>query len=285
MVFAGLYPVDRRRLRGSARRARQAAAERRLLHLRAGELGRARLRLPLRLPRPAPHGDHPGAAGARVQPRPDHDRPRRALPRPHHATARSPGDRQPPEAPRPRATSAFLEEPFISATILTRSEYVGAILQLAEERRGEQRELAVPDHRPRADRLRLPAGRGDLRLLRPAEVGLARLRLDGLRAHRLPAQRPGQARHPGQRRAGRRAVAHRPPRQRLRARQAAGREAEGADPAPAVRGRHPGRDRPRVIAREIGPRRSARTSPPSATAATSRASASCSRSRRKARSG
>jgi GTP-binding protein LepA len=34
-----------------------------------------------------------------------------------------------------------LEEPYISATIITRSEYVGAILALAEERRGTQKSL------------------------------------------------------------------------------------------------------------------------------------------------
>ena len=36
---------------------------------------------------------------------------------------------------------AYLEEPYITATIVTRSEYVGAILGLAEERRGEQKSL------------------------------------------------------------------------------------------------------------------------------------------------
>src|SRR6185295_2270494 len=35
----------------------------------------------------------------------------------------------------------YLEEPYIQATIVTRSEYVGAILQLSEDRRGEQRSL------------------------------------------------------------------------------------------------------------------------------------------------
>ena len=40
------------------------------LHLRARDLGGARLRLPLRLPRPAAHGDRAGAARARVRPRP-----------------------------------------------------------------------------------------------------------------------------------------------------------------------------------------------------------------------
>jgi GTP-binding protein LepA len=36
---------------------------------------------------------------------------------------------------------AFLEEPYIRSTILTRAEYVGGILGLNEERRGEQRKL------------------------------------------------------------------------------------------------------------------------------------------------
>ena len=50
--------------------AREAAHQRRRLHLRARELGRPRLRLPLRLPRPAPHGDRPGTAAPRVRPGP-----------------------------------------------------------------------------------------------------------------------------------------------------------------------------------------------------------------------
>ena len=47
-------------------RARQALAQRRRAALRARDLGGARLRLPLRLPGPAAHGDRTGAAGARV---------------------------------------------------------------------------------------------------------------------------------------------------------------------------------------------------------------------------
>jgi GTP-binding protein LepA len=35
----------------------------------------------------------------------------------------------------------YLEEPYIQSTIVSRSEYVGAILQLAEDRRGEQKSL------------------------------------------------------------------------------------------------------------------------------------------------
>ena len=71
-----LRPVSgrRRRLRGFARGDGQAAPQRRELHLRDGDERRARLRLPLRLSRAAAPRDHPGAAGARVQSRPDRDR-------------------------------------------------------------------------------------------------------------------------------------------------------------------------------------------------------------------
>ena len=57
-------PGRRRRLRGSARRHGQAPPQRRELQLRDGDLGRARLRLPLRLPRAAASRDHPGAAAS-----------------------------------------------------------------------------------------------------------------------------------------------------------------------------------------------------------------------------
>ena len=64
MVFCGLYPGRRRRLRRPARRAREAAAQRLVVHVRAGDVGCARLRVPLRLPRSAAHGDRARAARA-----------------------------------------------------------------------------------------------------------------------------------------------------------------------------------------------------------------------------
>jgi GTP-binding protein LepA len=78
VVFCGLFPVDAASSRNAARKPRQAAPQRRQLPLRDGNLARAGLRLPLRLPRPAASGDHPGAAGARVQPRPHHHRAQRS---------------------------------------------------------------------------------------------------------------------------------------------------------------------------------------------------------------
>ena len=66
-------PDRHRPLRGPPRRAREARPQRRRALLGAGDLRGARVRLPLRLPRPPAHGDRARAAGARVRPRPARD--------------------------------------------------------------------------------------------------------------------------------------------------------------------------------------------------------------------
>ncbi len=76
----------------------------------------------------------------------------------------------------------------------------------------------VPGVGPRARHLRAAVQRGRARLLRPAEDHLARLRVARLPCHRLLAVAAGEARHPGERRSGRRAVDHRAPRHGLRSR-------------------------------------------------------------------
>ena len=91
MVFAGLFPVQSARIRRLARRAGQTAAERRRVFLRAGKFRGPGLRLPLRISRPAAHGDRAGAPGARVWHRPDHHRAERALPHHHHRRRRDRG--------------------------------------------------------------------------------------------------------------------------------------------------------------------------------------------------
>ena len=98
-------PGQRRGLPAPARRAREAPPQRRQLHLHAGELGRARVRVPLRVPRPAPHGDRPGASRARVQPRPHRlgavgRVPRAADHRPRHGRRRQPGAAAQPDRHR-----------------------------------------------------------------------------------------------------------------------------------------------------------------------------------------
>ena len=96
---------------------------------------------------------------------------------------------------------------------------------------------------PRARHLRAAVQRGRARLLRSAEDDLARLRVARLSRDRLPGIAAREARHPGQRRAGRRALDHRARGERLRARPRARRQDARAHPAPDVRSRDPGRHR------------------------------------------
>ena len=84
VVWCGLYPVDADDFEKLREVAGPAAAERRELPLRAGDLRRAGLRLPLRLPGTAASGDHPGAADPRVRSRPDRDRAVGGVSRPPH---------------------------------------------------------------------------------------------------------------------------------------------------------------------------------------------------------
>jgi len=80
MVFAGLYPVESHEhglLRDALEKLRlnDSAFSFEPEHSR-----RARLRIPLRIFGPFASGNHSGAPGARISNRPDHHRPRRALP-------------------------------------------------------------------------------------------------------------------------------------------------------------------------------------------------------------
>ena len=158
-------------------------AERRVASLRAGGLAGARLRLPLRLPRPAAHGDRAGAARARVRHGPDHDR----------ADGRLPGA----AARRRRCSRSTTRRscPTVAHRGDPRADHHGDDPHAAGVRRpgdhAVQREArraeehAVP--RPPGDAdLRPAARRGRDGLLRQAEVGLARLRVARLRVQGVP---------------------------------------------------------------------------------------------------
>ena len=175
---------------GAPRRAREAEAERRVAVLRARDLAGARLRLPLRLPRPAAHGDRPRAARARVRPRPARHRAERRLPRDDARPAR-----------RSRCTTRRRCRARSSRS-RSRTSRASIIVPKDVRRRGdgaEQRAAralrphGVPLRGARAAALRPAARRDRARLLRPAEVADARLRELRLRLRRLPAGRPRRA--------------------------------------------------------------------------------------------
>ena len=126
-------------------------------------VGGARVRLPLRVPRAAAHGDRPGAPGARVRPRAaDHGADRRVPRAP--AQRRDRGHRQPGHAPRPghgrRDRGAAHAGDDLRPQGLRRAAH-GALPGPA--RRAPRH--AVPARRPRALHLRPPAGRDHPRLL------------------------------------------------------------------------------------------------------------------------
>ena len=113
-----------------------------------------------------------------------------------------------------------VEEPYIKASVIVPKEYVGAVMELCNERRGRFDHLEYLSEQ-RVLLLVRAAARGDrLRLLRPAEVAHARVRELRLRPGRLPRGEPRARGHPDRRGAGRRAVDDRPPRGRLLARKA-----------------------------------------------------------------
>ena len=177
-----------------------------------------------------------------------------------------------------------VEEPYIKASIIVPKEFVGAVMELNNDRRGrfdhleylsEERvhltyelplaEIVLDYYDQLKSRTRGYASFDyDIVGFRPGDL----VRVDVLVGGEL----------------GRRALAHRAPRLRLRPRQGARRAAARGDPAADVRRRDPGGDRRARSSRARPSRRGARTCSRSATAATSRASASCSRSRRRARS-
>ena len=191
---------------------------------------------------------------------------------------------QPVRHARPGARSREIREPFIRASILTPKEYVGAVMELCQERRGEHAGM----HYLVAERVQinydLPLAEIVLDFfdqLKSRTRGYASLDYE---LHRPAAVGPGQARRAARRRPGRRAVDGRAPRQGLRGRPHADREAAREDPAPAVRRADPGGDRlahhrprdgqgvPQGRDRQVLRRRHLA------------ASASCSRARRRARS-
>ena len=104
MVFAGLYPVEGHQypeLRDALEKLRLNDAS--FFYEPETSVG-ARLRVPLRLPRPAAHGDRAGAARARVRHGPGHDGAGRAVPRDDDRRRRCRRSTARPSCPTPAAS-------------------------------------------------------------------------------------------------------------------------------------------------------------------------------------
>ena len=144
-----------------------------------------------------------------------------------------------------------VEEPYVQAAVIVPKDYVGAVMELCNERRGRFDHMEYLSENRVLLSYELPLGEIVVDFydqLKSRTRGYASFDYDvaGFREGRPVARR-----RPRRRRAGRRALADRPPRRRVRAGQAAGRAAEGGDPAADVRHRHPGGDRlPRDRARD-----------------------------------
>ena len=213
MVFAGIFPTDSARYDGPARRAGQAAPQRRLVH-RASPRRRRRWGSASAAASWACCTWRSSRSGSSANTTWTSSPPRRPC-----ASAACCKNGEVIELDNPAKFPSEgdidrIEEPIIAATIHTPPEYVGRHPQAV---RGAARHPDRPDLRRREagdHPLRPAADRGGVRLLRPDEVGVARLRLARLRAQGLPGGRPGAPGPAGQRRSGRLAVAHRPPRDR-----------------------------------------------------------------------
>ena len=106
-----------------------------------------------------------------------------------------------------------IEEPYLTATILTPSDYTGTLMDLCQTRRGEMIKMEYLSPERLELVYRLAAGRSGDGLLRPDEVAHAGLCLARLRAGGLRRRRSRQGRRVVARRTRRRVLDDRAPQQ------------------------------------------------------------------------
>ena len=140
-----------------ARRSRSCGSTTRSFTYEPETLGRARLRVPLRLPRPAAHGDRPRAPRARVRPQPHRHRAVGRVPGAHDRRRRRRDRRQPERACPHAGEIEHIEEPYLTVTILTPDRLHGHAHGAVPEPAGRDAEDRVPV--ARAGRARLPDAR------------------------------------------------------------------------------------------------------------------------------
>jgi len=147
----------------------------------------------------------------------------------------------PHDYPNP-ASIEVAEEPFVNVSIITPQEFVGNIMPLCQDLRGEYKNMQYLDSRLVELHYEMPLNE-IVQLLRHAQGTHEGVRLARLRIFQLPPERARESGHAAQRRPGRRAELHRPQGQGLRPGAQAVRKAQGEHPAAAVRDPGAGRDR------------------------------------------
>ena len=143
----------------------------------------------------------------------------------------------------PPASIQKIEEPMLTAMIITSEESVGGVLQLCEEKRGVQKKFEYLSPTRIMLTYEMPLNEIVLDFydrLKSVSRGYASLDYHLVRLSRI---RSGEAGRAGRRRAGGRADRDLPPRPILRTRPRSGLAPAQIDSAPDVRNRHSGRHR------------------------------------------
>ena len=139
MVYCGIYPADG----ADYETLRDALAKLRLNDAALSFEPETSVALGygfrLRLFRAFAHGDHSGASGARVRPGPRDHRAERCLQ--GGQDQRRGGDDRQPHQSAPVQEISWMEEPFVDAQVITPQDYVGAIMELCQDKRGVFRDM------------------------------------------------------------------------------------------------------------------------------------------------
>ncbi len=135
-----------------------------------------------------------------------------------------------------------VREPIVTVNLYMPQDYVGSVITLCTQKRGNADQHAVSRPSGAVD-LRNPDGRSRARFLRSSEVDLARLRVDGLRVQGISRGGRREGRHADQRRQGRCVVGDRAPFAEPVSRPRSGGENARTDSASNVRRRDSGHHR------------------------------------------
>ena len=148
-----------------------------------------------------------------------------------------------PSAMPPANDVSSIQEPYVTVTVLTPTEYVGPVMELSQQRRGEMSRMEYLSEERVEIVYSMPLGEIVIDFFDQLKSRDAWVREPRLRAGRVPHLGAVEGRRAPQQRPGRRVLDDRAPRPCVRLRTTDDREAARAHPAPALRRADPGGDR------------------------------------------